>query len=168
MAKDTLDEDTQKNYIELTAEEAEELQDFLLNPIDEEGKRDYLERLLPELSSEDMEIAIVYIYRCRSCRRYFPTWWIPKENWEASIWGKLERICALDETVREVKITADGNWGLQICKDCFEATVDPAPKCFTIDEYITKRLMAESGLEEKDIEKYRRVLGLIWDLPPSE
>ena len=63
MAKDTLDEDTQKNYIELPAEEAEELQDFLLNPIDEEGKRDYLERLLPELSSEDMEIAIVYIYR---------------------------------------------------------------------------------------------------------
>lgn len=139
---------------------------FLAYDDTDEEKRQYLEELLPNLSREDVSTCLGYIYKCRFCGRHYPIWWISNEDWRESF-GVLEKVVAavLDQTVEEMKLYGPMGWGLHVCKECFER-VTPNPNYFTIDEYVTVRLIGECELEEEWRAGLERILGKIWDLPP--
>jgi hypothetical protein len=97
----------------------------------------YLKKMLPGMSSEDINTAAsTHIYKCRGCGRNYPIWWVSDEDWRDSFGGISESViaAALGKTVEEAKATERPIWGLNLCKECFEK-LEPNPKYLTIDEY---------------------------------
>ena len=153
-------------------DEIEEAENFLYNNMfssaHKEECRNYLKKVRPDMSCEDARWASNHVYKCRGCGRHYPIWWISNEEWKNSLGGFFEKMIAtaLGETVEEAKMSDLPGWGLLLCKECFEI-VSPKPNYFTIDEYITKRLIEENGLKENDRAELKKILTEIWDLSPA-
>jgi len=168
---------------------------YLKDTAIETKKKIYLEKMLPNLSEQEREKYIRYIYRCRFCDSYFPLWYVSDAEWE-NTGGQFERlIWSIAHTKQinlmiPVEVIPDGDGyafkdhvekgmisredrkklkasGLFLCKKCYEDLFNPKPRYLDIEEH-EKEYPAESwkGYPPQGyFDWMKKRLSAVWDLP---